>query len=142
MPADGKSKGGEVKTPAAPILDPEPLTRALKVLYTVLAGLLAFTYAFPLALDPSVHLLLLATTTITCGCVHNSYLYYSQLKWTEDHKEDADLYVKGEDAESISEEDAWYFPVMGSCVLLGLFVVGCSWQSEFHFRFHSSFLQA
>ena len=108
---------------AAPIPDFKPLAGGLKVIYFVLAGLLAFTYAFPLALDPSLHLLLLATTTIACGCFHNSYLYYAGLKWNEDHASDAELYLKSEDAESISEEDAWKFPLMGSCVLLGLFLV-------------------
>ena len=107
----------------APIPDFEPLAGGLKVIYFVLAGLLAFTYVFPLALDPSLHLLLLATTTVACGCIHNSYLYYATLKWSEDHASDAELYLKSEEAESISEEDAWKFPVMGSCVLLGLFLV-------------------
>lgn len=125
MARGGASKSGDDATVAepAPIPDTEPLTVGLKVVYIILAGLLAFTYAFPLALDPSLHLLLLATTTIVCGCLHNSYLHYASLKWSEEHSDDADLYLKNEDAESISEEDAWKFPLMGSCVLLGLFVV-------------------
>jgi len=62
-------------------------------------------------LQPNLHLLILATLAVFCGCKHGLWLF------TEPRKE-------GEvGPQVLQSEDAYWFPVLGSGMLLGLFLI-------------------
>jgi len=72
------------------------------------------------SLHPSLHLLLLAVSVVYLGCYHSVWLYskpHPQLD-KEDVEKDEDV-----NQSAIQDGDAYMFPVMGSAVLFGLFVV-------------------
>jgi len=62
-------------------------------------------------LQPQLHLLFMATIVVLLGCLHGVWLF------TEANAEDR------EEQQSLKSEDAYWFPVIGSCVLFGLFCV-------------------
>eukprot|EP00933_Yihiella_yeosuensis_P010236 TRINITY_DN11658_c0_g1_i1.p1 TRINITY_DN11658_c0_g1~~TRINITY_DN11658_c0_g1_i1.p1 ORF type:complete len:499 (+),score=111.51 TRINITY_DN11658_c0_g1_i1:68-1564(+) len=62
-------------------------------------------------LQPSLHLLVMASMVVYIGCKHGVYLFTAPPG-------------EGVEAEKmVSSSDAYWFPIMGSCALFGLFLV-------------------
>jgi minor histocompatibility antigen H13 len=74
----------------------------------------------PFLLPPSAHLLVLATLTVTVGCVHAVAL---ELQADEYVEGGGDLSQESDESQSLNAEDAYWFPIMGSCMLFGLFLL-------------------
>merc|ERR1719386_89225 len=64
-------------------------------------------------LQPSLHLLSLACICVFLGCKHGVWLFTRR---TETGESDAQQEVLGDD-------QAYWFPIMGSCTLFGLFLI-------------------
>lgn len=67
-----------------------------------------FTWA---GLQPNLHLLTLSVFCVTIGSKHGVYLFTEPVG------------ANREQTQVLQKEDAMWFPIMGSCVLFGLFVV-------------------
>ena len=106
---------------------PVGLLRQLLWLHALLAAVMLFVVFSQSLLGewlrPEVHLLLIATVTMICGCKGSVYLYTI---------DDTDLMEEDDGTASMNNEDlgpvltagdAGRMPIMGSCVLFGLFCI-------------------
>ncbi len=123
--ADGRSwvKNDAVVEPVegAAAWDPpvgHPKNRAWLAKKQALEAKSAMTWT---SLQPALHLLLLSVLVVYLGCKHSAWLYVRPADArdrADDHENDEDI---GQSA--LQDGDAYLFPVMGSAVLFGLFVV-------------------
>jgi len=93
------------------------MRKELAFLYTMLAVSMVFFAAMPMTTHPSLHLMVLAVLSVTIGCKH--HLLLSRDTKTADGK----VSVQRAEQEGVSEDDAYWFPITGSCVLFGAFLV-------------------
>ena len=97
---------------------PKHLRGELIMLHIALVGsMLGFAFVAT-KLPPPVHLVVLATLTVVLGCKASLFFYC-----VKPEDEVADGVDNEELGPTIKEDEAWRFPVAGSCVLFGLFVV-------------------
>eukprot|EP00948_MAST-09A_sp_MAST-9A-sp1_P002708 g2708.t1 len=87
----------------------------LSTLYLIIAGTVVFILTHPLALHAQGQMLILAVLTVVTGCLHSLYLH--ACRGLEPELADDDS------TEVLDEQDAMKMPIVGSCVLFGLFVV-------------------
>jgi len=93
------------------------MRKELVLLYSVLAASMGFFSAMPTMAHPNVHLLVVAVLSVTIGCKHHVLL-------SRDTKTaDGRVSVQRVEQESINENEAYWFPIKGSCVLLGAFLM-------------------
>jgi hypothetical protein len=104
---------------------PAGLLTQLLWLHVLLAGVMLFAIFSEKILGewlrPEAHLLLIATATMICGCKGSVYLYTID---DSDMEEDTDGSKSNDDVGPVlTAGDAGRMPIMGSCVLFGLFCV-------------------
>lgn len=124
MSADAQPQAGrEEKVPVVDVAErpvrPAYLRGMLMQLHVVLfLAMLGFCF-FAVDVHPSVHLIVLATLTVVLGSKGSLWVYCVR---SEEDGEDGSPETE-ELAPTIKEDEAWRFPIAGSCVLFGLFVV-------------------
>eukprot|EP00946_MAST-07B_sp_MAST-7B-sp1_P001278 g1278.t1 len=92
-------------------------------LHALLIAVMVFFAFFATELSPSVHLIVLATITVTLGCKHSNF-FYCLLAEDDPDSEEPGAGVDNEDlGPVIGSDEAARMPIMGSCVLFGLFCV-------------------
>uniref|UniRef100_A0A7S3PJS3 Uncharacterized protein n=1 Tax=Aplanochytrium stocchinoi TaxID=215587 RepID=A0A7S3PJS3_9STRA len=79
--------------------------------------------------QPSLHTLVLATLCVLIGCKHAVWMY------VRPYEDDEDAHTEEVPQSALKDEDAYMFPIMGSCVLFGLFLIykylGTDWIKFF-----------
>jgi hypothetical protein len=102
---------------------PDHLRGQILSLHALLIAVMVFFAFFATDLSPSAHLIVLATITVTLGCKHSNF-FYCLLAEDDPDSEEPGAGVDNEDlGPVIGSDEAARMPIMGSCVLFGLFCV-------------------
>lgn len=102
---------------------PNHLRGQILALHVLLIATMVFFSFFATSLSPSLHLIVLATITVTLGCKHSNFFYCLLSEDDPDSKDGAGGVDNEDLGPVIGEEEAGRMPIMGSCVLFGLFCV-------------------